>query len=267
MGILYQIRNVENDMPYIGMLSRNTKKRRNQHFSLLRLNKHDNDYLQKAFNKYGEDSFRFEILQELPDDKLLQAETDELSQYIKNGKIDRDRCYNLVATPHRPVMTEETKHKLSVALMGKPKSVEHRRKISERQKGNSFFAGRKHTKESKLLMAAAKIGTKASEETLKKMSQSQKGHNRNVGLKQSEEWIAKRVAATRGKKRSDEFRLFCSERVRGTMSPTAKLTEEIVFYIRERLKQGCKQYLLARELGICQSTISSIKHGNTWSHI
>jgi group I intron endonuclease len=59
---IYQIRNIVNNKVYIGS-SQNINKRRKTHWRSLRKNKHHNQYLQASYNKYGENSFVFEVLE------------------------------------------------------------------------------------------------------------------------------------------------------------------------------------------------------------
>lgn len=59
---IYCIENVTNNKKYIGF-SRDIKRRWNEHKSDLRNNHHINTYLQAAWNIYGEESFRFSILE------------------------------------------------------------------------------------------------------------------------------------------------------------------------------------------------------------
>lgn len=59
---IYQIRNIINKEIYIGS-SINLEKRKSVHFSLLRSGKHHSIKLQRAFNKYGKENFKFEILE------------------------------------------------------------------------------------------------------------------------------------------------------------------------------------------------------------
>jgi len=53
--------------------------RRIQHFSKLRCNKHVNQHLQNAWNKYGKESFEFEVL-----------ETVEIDNNIKETLLKRE---------------------------------------------------------------------------------------------------------------------------------------------------------------------------------
>jgi group I intron endonuclease len=48
--------------------------RRNSHYSNLRLNKHANKHLQNAWNKYGEESFEFEIIMVCPQEYMVKLE-------------------------------------------------------------------------------------------------------------------------------------------------------------------------------------------------
>ena len=56
---IYQIVNLlEPEKFYIGSAQK-FGKRRNQHWSRLQLNKHENEHLQRAWSKYGEENFEF----------------------------------------------------------------------------------------------------------------------------------------------------------------------------------------------------------------
>lgn len=71
-GVYKIINNITNDC-YIGS-SINLYNRRKTHFSKLRLNYSTNKYLQKDFNKYGENNFSFEILENITTSDLLTKE-------------------------------------------------------------------------------------------------------------------------------------------------------------------------------------------------
>lgn len=74
MGAIYSILNKENGKIYVGQ-SVNPKQRFAKHKSLLRYNKHDNDHLQNSWNKYGEDAFEFNILENSSDEMLNDNES------------------------------------------------------------------------------------------------------------------------------------------------------------------------------------------------
>ena len=59
---VYQIRNTINGKVYIGSTTMTFQKRFWHHYHCLKTNKHKNLYLQRAWNKYGEENFIFEIL-------------------------------------------------------------------------------------------------------------------------------------------------------------------------------------------------------------
>ncbi len=59
---IYYIKNITTNQIYIGQ-SKRLRERRNQHFSHLRKNKHENPHLQNSFNKYGESSFDYGVIQ------------------------------------------------------------------------------------------------------------------------------------------------------------------------------------------------------------
>jgi group I intron endonuclease len=171
---------------YIGS-SKNLKERREEHFSYLRKNKHDNDHLQKAFNKYGEQAFKWEILKYCKEDQRIEKEQFYINKY---NTFNRDCGYN-IRKPDLTVMAEETKQKISITktgtklseehkvniskgLTGKTLSESHRRKISIANKGVS----RNLTKEQRKKLKGRTPWNKGilqTEETKRKMSISHSG--------------------------------------------------------------------------------------------
>ena len=78
MGI-YCITNSVNGKSYIGK-SNDIDRRRTQHFSALGNNEHDNEEMQKDYNKYGNDCFEFSVLETVEDEYKLDYIED---YYIK----------------------------------------------------------------------------------------------------------------------------------------------------------------------------------------
>lgn len=78
MGI-YCITNSANGKSYIGK-SNDIDRRRTQHFSALENNEHDNEEMQRDYNKYGNDCFEFSILETVDDEYKLDYIED---YYIK----------------------------------------------------------------------------------------------------------------------------------------------------------------------------------------
>ena len=67
---IYLIINLQNNKFYVGSAI-NVRKRKNKHLQQLRKNKHDNQYLQNSFNKYGENNFVFLLIEDVPDKNNL----------------------------------------------------------------------------------------------------------------------------------------------------------------------------------------------------
>lgn len=89
---IYGIINIINNKIYIGS-TKNFYKRKSQHFSTLKFNKHSNRYLQSAYNKYGKDSFKFIILERnISIEKLIER---ELYWINLKESLDRNKGYNL----------------------------------------------------------------------------------------------------------------------------------------------------------------------------
>lgn len=60
MYYIYKIENLVNHKKYIG-LTNNIARRRARHFTDLRCHRHDNSFLQKEFDIYGQENFQFNI--------------------------------------------------------------------------------------------------------------------------------------------------------------------------------------------------------------
>lgn len=71
---VYEIRNLVNGKVYIGSTIMSFHRRWDHHRSLLRGNTHKNTHLQRAWNKYGEDSFLFSILEVVDECCTLDVE-------------------------------------------------------------------------------------------------------------------------------------------------------------------------------------------------
>lgn len=167
---IYEIKNKANGHRYIGS-SVNVSNRLWRHKRNLLLNKHCNAYLQSAWNKYGEDSFTFTPLFYCDKDNAL---------FYEQKCIDGMRPeYNLASDA-------------IASARGLKKSEEHKRKISESNKGkHSEWVGRRHT-----------------EVTRQRMSESAKG---KVHTPMTEEWKHKISEALAGRPFTDEHRRKISE--------------------------------------------------------
>ena len=100
---------------YIGQ-SRNIYKRWYQHTYTLNSKQHRNSYLQRAWNKYGQDSFKFEVIDKCNIDTL-----DDKEQYYiqKFNSMDKDYGFNLDSGGQHPKLSSETVKKLK-RVSGKP---------------------------------------------------------------------------------------------------------------------------------------------------
>lgn len=99
---IYCIENITNHKTYIGS-SKNIYQRLLKHFALLRHNKHQNAHLQNAWNKYGENSFRWFILELCDSEELTEKE-----QYC----IDLFGAeYNITRIIERNILSRESRIK------------------------------------------------------------------------------------------------------------------------------------------------------------
>jgi group I intron endonuclease len=179
---IYKIINTANGKFYVGSTT-NTRERFRTHRNRLRRNRHHAKHLQAAWNKYGEKSFVFVVIETVPEEASLQAAEDKwLAEHV--GK---EHCYNKSRysdTPMRGIKTEDHPN------FGRPRTEEERHAISTTLK--EFYAeditnhprfGKTHTEETKERIRQAKLanptrawlGKERSAETKEKISAAQKG--------------------------------------------------------------------------------------------
>lgn len=127
-GGIYMIYCAADAKCYVGQ-SVNINSRIGHHKRELRGSKHHNSYLQAAWNKHGEETFRFAALENCPKDLLNDREEFWVS------RIDRDRLFNLGSVGNSFPRTAENRRRISAGLKGRPRSAEHCRHISEAKKG------------------------------------------------------------------------------------------------------------------------------------
>jgi len=101
MAYIYKIINKVNGKFYIGS-TKDIDKRWYQHYFTLKNNCHYNTHLQNAWNKYGEDNFEFEVLEECEDAKQFEIE----QQYLDKYKPFGENGYNIAIQVDDPFKRE-----------------------------------------------------------------------------------------------------------------------------------------------------------------
>lgn len=224
--VIYRIRNVVNQKFYVGSTI-NMKERARTHRNKLRAGKHHTPYLQAAWNKYGEECFVFEVIEEVGSiDELQDAEDRWLAEHV-----GQSHCYNAGLRSGAPWRGAPKELHPS---FGSTVSEDEKARISEgvkkRYEDPAYAprAGKRHTEETKAAISAKVQMALAegrsgkfipSEETRKRMSQALKGNQNAKGHVRSEEHRRKLSEANKGnqnwlgREHTDEAKAKMSKRV------------------------------------------------------
>jgi len=171
---VYSIRNKVNGHVYVGSAI-SLSRRFSEHLRMLHRNDHDNEHLQRSWNKYGDSNFTFNIERFCQESDLVRYEQEYIDTY--RDKIGWDNMYNM-----NPVADSS---------LGRKCTPETLAKMSEQQSGDgNGFYGKKHTPESIEKIREAHRGAKPwnkglqwSDEVKEKISIAQTGKEAwNKGL-------------------------------------------------------------------------------------
>lgn len=113
---IYKITNLINNKVYIGQ-SRDLKTRIYKHNYYLKNNQHINKHLQNSYNKYGIESFKFEIIEYCTEDLLNKRECHWI---LKFESCDRQCGYNsMIPNPdeNKFYHSDESKQRMSDSLV------------------------------------------------------------------------------------------------------------------------------------------------------
>jgi len=163
----------------------NLYNRENQHFSDLQLNKHFNNHLQKAFNKYGSEAFRWEVLEYCEEKDLTERE----QYYMDKYNVTNPFCgYNISREAKRSIPSEEGRKRIGEANRiintGRklPREQVEKMNKTRREKGLN-----KKTEEVKKKISQTLMNHKVSKETRKRIGIKSIGRKANLGKKWTEE--------------------------------------------------------------------------------
>ncbi len=139
MRCIYAILNTITCNQYIGS-TKNSYVRKRSHFNLLRKNKHHSFVLQRAFDKHGEDKFKFIILEEVNENTdLIERE----QWWLDNANCIYNSSKNALPGKER-IITEETREKMRQSHLG-VKHPEWRKKLkSITQCGENHWTKKKN---------------------------------------------------------------------------------------------------------------------------
>jgi group I intron endonuclease len=174
---IYRIVCTVNSRIYVGS-TKNLRKRQSDHFNQLRSKTHGNQKLQRAFDKYGEQCFLFEIIELVLPPFLLERE----QYWLELIKPWGNNGFNIARSAHSFYLdmthSAETRAQMRASKLGKPSN--HRGKKASLQT-------REQQRLAHLGKPAHNRGKKHSPETIAKMRNAQIGNTYSLGVKASAE--------------------------------------------------------------------------------
>lgn len=265
---IYQFRNTVNKKAYIGSSVEVTKRKEN-HIHSLRKGKHHNIHFQRAWDKYGEDSFEYKVLEyldsETSTDKLLERE-----QYW----LDKTKCY-------------ETEHGYNILRIagsnkGHKWSLQAKENFSKIRKGLKL----KISDETRRKLSFAKRKENLSDATVLKYIEGNRGElSPNSKLKEKEVVEIKIMLSKNTPRKSIAEYFNCSIKtidkiaigenwgwldVEGfTVNKKEKtiLSELDVREIKKALMDNESTQVLAEQYSVTKKVIQTIKRGEKWKNI
>jgi group I intron endonuclease len=217
---VYSITNTINGRVYVGSSAR-FRRRKYEHLRLLRRGEHDNDHLQKAWNKYGERAFEFRFELGVHESLLLWVEKIYIDANEDGYNIAKQPTSSMRGRKHKPesralmslahrgqIVSEETRRKIGLAHKGRLITPEAREKTAAKLRGKPH----KHPPgvlEGFVARTIARNKMPITEDRRRKLRES------HLGQHLTKETIAKIVAKNKGKKRSAEFCQQLSARTKG----------------------------------------------------
>ena len=228
---IYCIECLITNVKYIGQTCENFYRRWTFHKWNFKNNKHSNSYMQNAWNKYGEENFKFYPIESFDiseKDNILKNKIDELEKYYIEKYDTFNNGFNLTTGGEKCNM--------------RPLSDEAKRKIGNKNKVNML--GKKHTEETKQKMSDSHKGYIKTEDHRKHLSESKKG-----------------------KPISEEHKEKCRLANQGSKQKTAKYTEDLIEKIRIDYMNGTNPTELSNKYSINKGTIHGIVYNARWKHV
>ncbi len=250
-NVIYKIRNVVNSKFYVGSAI-DTRTRFRQHRRLLRKGTHHSKHLQASWNKYGEDAFKFEVVEYVGSrDRLEAAEDVWLLEHV--GK---PYCYNSGRSAKAPWrgtkgmgiapmfgknLSEEAKQLLREATLkqwdrsdprtGCKHSEEIRAKISEKVqksvlegKGGCFIP----SAETRAKMSASLQGNQNAKGCKRTAAQVEAIRERTLG---NQHWLGKSHSEESKAKMGQAVRMICPEGTVTVYPRTTAIKEQLGIFL------------------------------------
>jgi group I intron endonuclease len=245
-GYVYAIVNTVNGSKYIGS-TLSPKSRWGTHKCLLRKGKHHSFILQKAWHKYGEAAFRFDVL-------LICAKN--MRVFYESALIKLSR-YNVMKTG---VFKAVCGKKISLALLGKPKTAAHKSAISTGKTGTVMDESFRNKAKLRQLGVSPSAETRARlSESLKRARSPEADKSRELSLLVYAQYKIGESVSKLCEKHGVTTNTFYRNCVAlGLPSVKQKAMDQAVAEIKIRLSQGATLAAACAELGFSPRAMSAV---------
>lgn len=237
IACVYWIENIINGKKYVGSTT-NYNKRCIKHRCELKSGYHHNKNLQKEYDEYGANAFKYTILQKCSSEKELRdKEQDYIDQLIEKGE-----AYNISELSTSPSLPGSKNAMYGKVGYWKDKKMpEKARKNMSKGAKNKIF-----TKEHRENMSKSRKGKRTGK------------NNPMYGYEWSEEQLKRLKEASTGKSQSYEDKA-------KALFTRCKITPEDVIVIHHDIKEkSLKEVCDSRKYNLSYGMLHSIKNGYHW---
>lgn len=269
---VYEIFNFRSGKRYVGSSSWCVQRRWDGHRNQLRRGVHHSILLQRAWNKYGEYEFEFNILLKCSPETCIENEQKFINELNACSPLFGYNIRPVAGSPRGLKLSETSRNKISESLKTYFSNPLERQRLTDQMKkawSNPCLrermakAIREGQDKPEIRLKMRNSQNRIWADPVKRKEQSERA-KRQFGTPEA------KAAASKSHKAlwlTAKHREKMSKRPKGEQNGKSKLTVEKVKWVRVQYSNKMKMNKIAQMLGLNSTTIRDIIIGKTWKHV